>query len=75
MDIKKIETEEQYREVLKKVGELTDEKPTGEITAEIERLSQLLGEYVDKNIDDFEDEERKEEAVTYEWEKHLDDLI
>lgn len=75
MDFKKIENEEQYREVLKKVGELTDENPTREKTAEIERLSQMLEEYVDENIDNFEDEEKEEENITYEWEKHLDDFM
>jgi glycyl-tRNA synthetase alpha subunit len=73
--MKKIESEEEYQAVLKKVGELTDETPTKEITAEIERLSKMLEEYVDENIEDFEDEEREEEEVTYEWEKNLEDIM
>ncbi len=75
MDIKKIETEEEYRRILKRVGEVMDENPSREKTAELERLSQMLEEYVDRNMDGFDDEEREDEEVTYEWEKNLKDFI
>ncbi len=75
MDIKKIETEEEYRRILKRVGEVMDENPSQEKTDELERLSQMLEEYVDRNMDGFDDEEREDEEVTYEWEKNLKDFI
>jgi hypothetical protein len=75
MNIRKIESEEEYQSVLNRVGELMGEAPTREKSEEIERLAKMLEEYAGGTIDDFEDEVREEEAVEYEWEKHLDDLM
>ena len=69
MEMKEIINEEDYKAVIKKVAELMENDPCSQDTKEIERLGNLLEDYIDKNnIIEISDDNDEPE---YPWEKTL----